>query len=278
MKKIIIILILAVSPLIALSQEVVEKGDENKFALIETHDTLANTQSKSNIDKWGKGRRWALGVQLGTDIGGAIPVPFKYIPSTFNPYPKLNISLGVRGSWSYNARWSVHAELTYKQVTMEADARVENQRADLEGTIQYYSGTAFMVMDFTMIEIPVYAKMALSKKYNDFLILGGYYAYNINPKFVTIATNGYVGGLPDEVDGVITPDAPMEMSFTESLTKHDAGIIVGYERRIWDRANIGFRLMVGFKDIFQSDKKALEYQMWHMRGSLNIEYDLFLIK
>ncbi len=29
------------------------------------------------------------GVLIGTDIGGAVPVPFKYIPSTFNPYPHL---------------------------------------------------------------------------------------------------------------------------------------------------------------------------------------------
>ena len=35
--------------------------------------------------------RFALGVQVGTDIGGAVPVPFKYIPETFNPYPRLNL-------------------------------------------------------------------------------------------------------------------------------------------------------------------------------------------
>lgn len=43
--------------------------------------------------------RFALGVQLGTDIGGAVPFPFKYIPDTFNPYPKLNLSLGAKLSF-----------------------------------------------------------------------------------------------------------------------------------------------------------------------------------
>ena len=43
--------------------------------------------------------RFALGVQLGTDIGGAVPFPFKHIPETFNPYPKLNLSLGAKLSF-----------------------------------------------------------------------------------------------------------------------------------------------------------------------------------
>lgn len=39
-------------------------------------------------------RRLAIGVQVGTDIGGAVPFPFKHIPDKFNPYPQLSISLG----------------------------------------------------------------------------------------------------------------------------------------------------------------------------------------
>ena len=40
--------------------------------------------------------RFALGVQLGTDIGGAIPFPFSNVPDVFNPYPKLSPSIGAK--------------------------------------------------------------------------------------------------------------------------------------------------------------------------------------
>lgn len=46
--------------------------------------------------------RFALGIQLGTDIGGTVPFPFKHIPETFNPYPKLNLSLGSQIIFSDN--------------------------------------------------------------------------------------------------------------------------------------------------------------------------------
>ena len=62
--------------------------------------------------------RFALGVQLGTDIGGAVPFPFKHIPETFNPYPKLNLSLGAKLSFPITSRWSLGTEFTYKTITM----------------------------------------------------------------------------------------------------------------------------------------------------------------
>ena len=232
----------------------------------------------NNIDKTTLGRRWAFGAQLGTDIGGAIPVPIKYIPKQFNPYPRLNLSIGARVSWSYNKKWSLHTEVTYKQIEMDADARVENQAFKQEESTQYFSGTAEMKMNFKMIEIPLYAKLALTNTHNSFLLLGGYYSYGLSSTFLTIAKSGYIGGKPDEYGGAITPEEPLPMDFSPYLDNWDAGIILGYERRIWKRANIGFRLMVGFKDIFTPENAFFDYAMWHMRGSVVLEYDLFLIK
>ena len=50
------------------------------------------------------------GVLIGTDIGGAIPVPFKYIPSTFNPYPasspnSASKTAGASGPTSSTRPW-----------------------------------------------------------------------------------------------------------------------------------------------------------------------------
>ena len=244
---------------------------------VSENDLLAK-EKINNIDKWALGRRWAIGVQAGTDVGGAIPVPIENIPKTFNPYPRLNISLGARVSWSYNNTWSVHSEVTYKGVDMDADARVENQVFKLDGGTQYFSGTAQMNMSFKMIEVPLYVKVALSDKYNDFFIFGGYYSHILSSNFVTIAEKGYLGGKPDEYGGSITPDKPFIMDFSQYLDNWDAGIVLGYERRIWKRANLGIRMMVGFKDIFTPENAFFDYKMWNMRGSIFLEYDLFLIK
>lgn len=96
--------------------------------------------------------RFALGVQLGTDIGGAVPFPFKYVPKTFNPYPKLDMSLGAKLTFPVTGQWTLGTELTYKTITLNADARVENQRFEDNNYIQYFTGSAKMHMDFTMLE------------------------------------------------------------------------------------------------------------------------------
>ena len=127
--------------------------------------------------------RFALGVQLGTDIGGAVPFPFKYIPETFNPYPKLNLSLGAKLSFPITSQWSLGTEFTYKTITMNADARVENQRYQDKDLVQYFSGSAEMHMDFTMLEIPVYTKYTL-RNGKDRLLLGPYFAWVMKSSFV----------------------------------------------------------------------------------------------
>ena len=132
--------------------------------------TFAGEQSSSDsLASQQVDYRFALGVQLGTDVGGAIPVPFKYIPETFNPYPKLDLSLGAKLTFPLTSRWDIGAEVTYKTITMNADARVENQKFQDGDLMEYYSGTAEMRMDFTMLEVPVYTKYSLrnlkDKKY-----------------------------------------------------------------------------------------------------------------
>ena len=72
--------------------------------------------------------RFALGVQLGTDIGGAIPFPFSNVPDVFNPYPKLSPSIGAKLTFPVTKKWTLGAEVTYKKIAIDADARIDNQR------------------------------------------------------------------------------------------------------------------------------------------------------
>ena len=146
------------------------------FCLIAMH---ASADTENSADTTVLKRRISLGVQIGTDIGGAIPVPLSNIPDKFNPYPQLSVSLGARITIPLKDRkWALGTEITYKKIGLDADARVENQK--FEGTdqgvkkTQYYSGTAKMHMSFTMLEIPVYAKYAFTSGGSHRLVFGAF--------------------------------------------------------------------------------------------------------
>lgn len=220
--------------------------------------------------------KFSLAIQIGTDIGGAIPIPLRYVPSTFNPYPSLFPSLGAKVTVPLDRRWSLSGEVTYKTVSMDADAYVLNQRFQSENTILYFSGSATMNMRFDMVEVPLYVRYNFSDEKVNRAILGPYFAYMLRSKFETTAKKGYQGAEPDNVGAPITE--PFVMSFNSSLDDFDAGIMAGYERRLMNRVDLSLRVMVGFKDIFQRDNRYFEYKMWHMRGALTLSYDLFRVK
>ena len=137
--------------------------------------------------------RFALGVQLGTDIGGAIPFPFSNVPDVFNPYPKLSPSIGAKLTFPVTKKWTLGAEVTYKKVAIDADARIDNQRFhdDKNNIISRFCGSAEMSMDFTMLEIPLYFKYTF-KNQKDRILAGLYGAWIINAKFRNTVTKGYM--------------------------------------------------------------------------------------
>ncbi|MDR0666998.1 MAG: PorT family protein [Prevotellaceae bacterium] len=216
----------------------------------------------------------SLGVQVGVNIGGAVPYPLKHIPEAINAYPQLTGSLGAKCTFPLYQPFSLGVELNYKTIAMKADARVENQAfKSLDGLLQYFSGTAQMNMSFTILEIPLYAKYRFSHSPHTAL-LGGYYAFVLAREFTTIAQKGYIGNAPDEVASPV--DArPQIMPFTTSLDRWDAGLIAGYELQIIPRLHLGLRFMMGFKDIFKPQLRYFEYRMLPMRGAVTISYSLF---
>lgn len=222
--------------------------------------------------------RFALGVQLGTDIGGAIPFPFSNVPSPFNPYPQLYPSLGAKLTFPITKHWSLGAEITYKKVAIDADARIENQRFNDEknDVIARFTGSAEMGMDFTMLEIPLYAKYTFRNQ-KDRLLFGGYFAYVMKGKFNIRVNEGYMMTDEGVYNGAIEDD-PLDINFGNILDNWDAGLVLGYERKLFSRIEIGLRVSCGMKDIFKPDNQYFDYKMLHMRGTLEISYNLFNIK
>ena len=222
--------------------------------------------------------RFALGVQLGTDIGGAIPFPFKHVPSPFNPYPRLFPSLGAKLSFPITSKWALGTEITYKREAIDADARIKDQRFNDEknDVIARFTGSAEMGMDFTMVEVPVYAKYTFRNQ-KDRLLFGGYFAYAMKGKFNIHVNEGFMMTDEGVYNGAIE-DEPLRINFSDILDSWDAGILLGYERKLFTRVEIGLRVSCGFKDIFKRDNQYFDYKMLHMRGTLALSYNLFDIK
>jgi hypothetical protein len=209
---------------------------------------------------------------IGTDIGGAVPIPFNAVGGSFNAYPKLNATLGVHLNMNLHNHWSLGTDLNYKTIGMDADARVTNQKFKGEGMVQYFTGTSEMSMSFTLMEMPFYVKYHMGNKRQHSIMLGVYGAYIFKSSFETRATKGFIGTEPDRVDSEVS--SPMIMDFSALLDKWDAGLSAGYEARIFPRVTMGLRIMVGLKDIFVSGSDFFDYQMKHIRGSVTVSYDL----
>lgn len=222
--------------------------------------------------------RFALGVQLGTDIGGAIPFPFSNVPKPFNPYPRLAPSIGAKLTFPVNRHWTLGTEFTYKKIAIDADARIKNQKFnDREnGVVASFTGSAEMGMDFTMMEVPVYFKYTF-KNQKDRILVGAYASWIINSEFDIKVNKGYMMDEHGNYSGAIDKE-PLEINFNDILDKWDAGMVVGYERRLFSRIDLGLRFSCGFKDIFKSDNQYFDYSMLHMRGTLVVSYDLIHIK
>lgn len=235
------------------------------------------TAAQDSLDHKKVEYRFALGVQIGTDIGGALPFPFKNIPSTFNPYPKLSPSLGAKFTFPIDRRWTMGAEATYKKVAMDADARVKDQRFQNGNIVASFTGTAEMSMDFTMLEVPLYFKYTFRNQ-KDRILVGAYASWVMNSNFEVLAKKGYTLTEDGAFDAPITEEDKFNMDFSESMDNWDAGLILGYERRLFTRIELGLRFMCGFKDIFKPDNQYFDYNMINMRGTLVLSYNLFDIK
>ncbi|MDD2289562.1 MAG: outer membrane beta-barrel protein [Bacteroidales bacterium] len=218
---------------------------------------------------------FCIAPQIGTDIGGTIPIPFSSIGGAFNAYPKLNATLGARFFLNLHPRWSFGANLNYKTIAMDADARVTNQKFKGENTVQYFTGTSEMSMSFQILELPVYVEFLAGSKRQHGIQVGIFGSRVMSSRFITYATKGFVGSEPDRMDSALS--SPQVMDFSSLLDKWDVGLFAGYEARIFPRIRMGLHVMIGMKDIFLPGSDFFDYKMKQVRGSVTVSYDLIRI-
>jgi hypothetical protein len=215
-----------------------------------------------------------LGLLIGTDIGGAIPFPVSNIPGTINAYPIINPALGASISFSLIKGWGIGAEVSYKTVEMKADARVNNQRFNMDNATMYFTGTTKTNMKFIMLEVPIYAKYRFNNR--NFAFAGLYYSHIFSGNFVANPIKGYSGSTSNIAE--ITDVSDIAMDFSEYLDDWDLGALLGYEHTIFDRLKLSLRFSMGFKDVFKSPNNYFDYSLLHARGCITLTYDIVKLK
>ncbi|HNR27734.1 MAG TPA: outer membrane beta-barrel protein [Bacteroidales bacterium] len=215
---------------------------------------------------------FCIAPQIGTDIGGTIPIPFSAIGGPFNAYPKLNATLGMRFFLNIHPRWSLGANLNYKTIAMDADARVTNQKFKGENTVQYFTGTSEMSMSFQILELPLYVEFLAGSKQQHGIQVGAFAAWVMKSHFITYANKGFIGSEPDRMDSALS--SPQVMDFSALLGHWDAGLLAGYEARIFPHIRMGLHVMFGLNDIFIPGSDFFDYSMKQVRGSVTVSYDL----
>lgn len=213
-----------------------------------------------------------IGFKIGTDLGAATPFPFKYIPAQMSPTIHPKLTLGGRIAIPLPNGFTPVIEANFKTLSLSADAMVQDQQFSTDGLITYFSGQATMDMSFSMLEFPVYLRYEFKKK-KDAVALGGYYAIVKDAKFETIAKKGMMGDFPGDKNAMILKEDQM-MPFTEDLDNWDAGMVLGYRRKIIRWIYADAMMYVGFKSIFIPSFDKLAYKMYPIRGSFSISCDL----
>ena len=222
-------------------------------------------------------QKFNLGIHVGLDIGAAVPWGSNGSVLSggdkINATPKLTPALGFSGEWRFNWRWSAVVEATYKTVALDASILTmgSGQKFQDEGLDVIFYGKAKTSMSFTMFEFPLYVKYRIGR--NNRVYLGGYYAHIVNGKFDATAYNGRLENpeQPDDIQ-IVHPSDPLSQDFSQNLRHHDAGWLVGYERRLLDRLTLAGRFSMGLLDIFKPGENYLEYKMLNMRGTVMLSY------
>lgn len=248
---------------------------------------ISAADAQGQIKGSGRGVGYDIGVHVGMDIGAAAPWPLKHTGGmNMSAVAKLSPALGGSFTMHLPKRFSLSGEVTWKQVGIDASARVaaqrfSNKKEDGTTSIVEFRGTADVKMAFSMLEVPVYIGYGFNCNKNR-LYIGGYYSHVFKAEFDTTPRKGVVVNPELAVDPdpiLITPENPIPdgvmPAFNDYLDNWDAGFLIGYEWQIIPRLNLTARFSMGLKDIFKPNNNYLDYKMLHMRGTVMVSYKLF---
>jgi hypothetical protein len=270
MKKLIFVTILLIPSLLVVSQE----REGRRFSLVpemfRTHENRTFFTS------------FSTGFQVGTDVGGAMPVPLR---DGFGPNDKMNVSLRVRVAVGVfvtkhlTENWTVSLEGTRRDFGMSVLARVDEQICvDREADLWIgFRGLVHMEMEFPMWEFALLGRYSF-ENIGGRAVLGVYYARNRNTIFITEPRQGMlfnvVDGRVDFDDPISRIDAPFTQDFSDAMSKWDFGVLAGFEQQIlFPQLFLTARVSKGFNDIFHPDHRYLTFNMRQIRGSFALSYN-----
>jgi len=274
MKKLILITALLVPAMFGMAEE---QREGRRFSLVpEMFRTYENRTFFTSF---------STGFQVGTDVGGAMPVPLR---DGFGPNDKMNVSLRIRPAIGVfvtkhlTEQWTVSLEGTRRDFGMSVLARVDEQIfVDTEtGTPVGFRGIAYMEMQFPMWEFALLGRYSF-ENIGGRAVLGVYYARVRNAVFNTDPRQGMLFGVVDgKIDfdnpgGIVLPESPAPTpDFSSGMSKWDFGVLAGFEQQIlFPQLFLTARVSKGFNDIFHPDHRYLTFSMRQIRGSFALSYN-----
>ena len=270
MKKLILITALLVPTMFGTAQE----REGRRFSLVP--DMFRSNENRTFF------QTFSTGFQVGTDVGGAMPVPLR---DGFGPNDKMNVSLRVRPAIGIfvtkhlTEYWTISLEGTRRDFGMTVLARVDEQIfVDREADLWMgFRGIAHMQMEFPMWEFALLGRYSF-ENIGGRVILGVYYSRNPNAQFITEPRQGMlfrvVDGRIDFEDPMSPVDSPFTQDFSDAMNNWDFGILAGFEQQIlFPQLFLTARVSKGFTDIFHPDHRYLTFSMRQIRGSFALSYN-----
>ena len=272
MKKLILITALLAPTMFGMAQE----REGRRFSLVP--EMFRSNENRTFFQSF------STGFQVGTDVGGAMPVPLR---DGFGPNDKMNVSLRVRPAIGvfitkhFTEHWTMSLEGTRRDFGMSVLARVDEQIfVDREADLWMgFRGVAYMNMEFPMWEFALLGRYSF-ENIGGRAILGIYYARNRNTQFLTEPRQGVLFRVADgriDLDSpeiVISPDAPFTQDFSDAMNNWDFGILAGFEQQIlFPQLFLTARVSKGLTDIFHPEHRYLTFNMRQIRGSFALSYN-----
>jgi len=214
-------------------------------------------------------------IQLGYNIGGAMPIPLPEQIRKIRHYdPGFSPSIGGEVVYNIDPKWSLGAALRFDIKGMNITDSVQYfhtlismDDAEFEGD---FSGTNQTTAKNGYLLLPVYAVYNTGRNWR--VKLGAYAGYLVRPYFRGTVRDGYIRKGNSLGEKVIIDKAVF--NFDEKENKWDWGLHAGGEKK-WSRFALSGDLQWGLRSLFPSSFKGVGFKMTNVYFTLSAKKQVF---
>lgn len=220
--------------------------------------------------------KWKIYPSLGIDLGGAIPFPLSDLPDGAKGTPKPFPNLGLGTEYMLNEKWFFALEANYHILSFSAKANVRSQPFyfDNKTDVLYFSGRTNADIEIRFIEFPLLGVHRINKLWT--FLFGTYYSILLEGSFYTEGTDGVLSSDKNITDNAVLPGvANTQYNFNDNIDVYDFGLLAGYKYSTNQKLLFWAQMHFGFKSIFEKEFENIDYELYQLRLSVGLSYNLF---